>query len=76
MITDLKGLPAAASCNAATERQFPIGTMMTKKRGSSWTGRVVGYYSTELTAQGVCVESIYEQGSVQIYPINAMQKVD
>lgn len=52
---------------------FPLGTRVTKIKGSSWTGRVVGYYSTKLTPDGVCVESETETGSVQIYPTKAMR---
>ena len=36
---------------------WEIGTRLRKKSGSSWQGRVVGYYSTELTDVGYCVES-------------------
>lgn len=49
-----------------------IGTRVTKIRGSKWTGRVVGYYRTELTPAGYCVESETETGSVQIYPASAL----
>lgn len=53
-----------------------LGTRVRKKSGSSWQGRVVGYYSTSLTPQGVCVESEREPGSVQIYPVRALEKVE
>lgn len=55
--------------------QWRIGTRVTKIRGSSWTGRVVGYYRTSLTRTGYCVESENEPGSVQIYPASALQLV-
>ena len=45
---------------------------MTKTKGSKWTGRVVGFYSTTLTAIGYAVESETETGSVQIYPEAAL----
>lgn len=51
----------------------PLGTRMRKTKGSSWQGRVVGYYSTSLTPHGVCIESEREPGSVQIYPITALE---
>jgi hypothetical protein len=54
-------------------QDMPIGTRVRKKSGSRWQGRVVGYYSTELTPQGVCIESENEPGSVQIYPIKAVE---
>ena len=49
------------------------GTRVTKTKGSAWTGRVVGRYSTALTPEGYCVESENEPGSVQIYPAAALQ---
>lgn len=48
---------------------------MRKKKGSSWQGRVCGFYSTELTPLGLCIESEREPGSVQIYPISALEEV-
>jgi len=52
---------------------WKIGTRVRKKSGSSWQGRVVGYYSTYLTRVGYCVESEREPGSVQIYPAAALE---
>lgn len=54
----------------------PIGARLRKKSGSSWQGRVVGYYSTSLTPEGYAIESEREPGSVQIYPISALEEVD
>lgn len=47
-----------------------------KKSGSSWQGHVVGFYSTELTPEGYCIESERESGSVQIYPLLALEPVE
>lgn len=44
-----------------------------KTKGSSWRGRICGFYSTELTPIGYAVESYFEPGSVQIYPENALE---
>ena len=55
---------------------FPLGARVRKKSGSSWHGRVVGYYSTSFTPEGVCVESERESGSVQIYPAKALEVID
>lgn len=55
------------------DRHFPLGTRVTKIRGSSWTGLVVGYYSTSLNPDGICVESENEPGSVQVYPAAALR---
>jgi dihydrofolate reductase (trimethoprim resistance protein) len=54
----------------------PVGTRMRKRSGSSWQGKVVGYYSTTLTPVGYCIESEREPGSVQIYPSQALELVE
>jgi hypothetical protein len=63
--------------NQATEddkpRKFKLHDRVSKTRGSSWTGRVCGFYSTSLTPIGYCVESENEPGSVQIYPEGALK---
>lgn len=53
-------------------RKFKLGDRVTKTKGSSWTGHVVGFYSTNLTPIGYAVESENEPGSVQIYPEAAL----
>ncbi|WP_375165804.1 hypothetical protein [Rhizobium hidalgonense] len=72
-------LPAAA-CIAAGEcgcgagaRKFNLGDRVSKATGSSWNGHIVGFYSTELTPIGYCVESEREPGSVHIYPEAALR---
>lgn len=52
--------------------RWPVGATVTKRRGSNWSGRVVGFYSTQLTPEGYAVESQHERGSVQIYPVAAL----
>lgn len=52
-----------------------MGVRVRKLKGSSWTGHVVGYYSTALTPVGYAVESENEPGSVQIYPAGALEVV-
>lgn len=54
---------------------FQMGDRLRKKKGSSWQGRVVGYYTTELTPEGYAIESEREPGSVQIYPVSALELV-
>lgn len=51
------------------------GARLCKKKGSSWQGRVCGFYSTALTPIGLCIESEREPGSVQIYPISALEEI-
>lgn len=58
---------------ASTHPTFGLGDKVTKKSGSHWTGKVVGFYSTKLTPEGYAVESSTEMGSVQIYPAGALE---
>jgi hypothetical protein len=53
-----------------------MGHRVRKKSGSAWHGRIVGTYRTTLTAEGYCVESEREPGSVQIYPAHALMAVE
>jgi dihydrofolate reductase (trimethoprim resistance protein) len=59
--------------NTDKKKQFRIGDRVTKIKGSQWTGRIVGFYSTTLTPEGYAVESETEIGSVQIYPAAAIR---
>lgn len=54
--------------------KYKLGDLLTKKSGSQWTGIVVGFYSTKRTPHGYAIESIFEEGSVQIYPEKALEK--
>ena len=56
--------------------KFKLGDFVRKIKGSMWSGKVVGTYSTELTPEGYAVESFFEKGSVQIYPAAALEKVE
>lgn len=62
--------------SVAPAAKFKVGSLVTKVKGSQWTGRVVGTYSTTLTPEGYAVESSTERGSVQIYPAAALELVD
>lgn len=53
--------------------KFKLGDEVMKVSGSTWSGTVVGTYSTKLTPEGYAVESDSHPGSVQIYPANALQ---
>lgn len=55
---------------------YKLGDLLTKTKGSSWTGHVVGFYGTGLTDEGYAIESINEPGSVQIYPVSALRRAD
>lgn len=54
---------------------YKIGDRVRKKSGSEWQGLVVGHYSTKLTPDGVAVESESHSGSVQIYPVAALERM-
>lgn len=53
--------------------RWDLGTRVRKVKGSSWQGRIVGFYATDLTPEGYAVESEREPGSVQIYPVSALE---
>ena len=59
----------------STHTKFALGDAVEKTKGSSWHGKVVGWYSTALTSDGYCVESYREPGSVQIYPAAALRLI-
>lgn len=54
---------------------FALGDRVRKKSGAAWQGRVVGWYCTTLTPEGYAVESESHPGSVQIYPVAALERV-
>lgn len=56
-------------------QKFKLGDSVRKKSGSEWEGKVVGFYSTDLTPEGYCVESRAHSGSVQIYPVSALERL-
>ncbi|KAB2929856.1 MAG: DfrB family trimethoprim-resistant dihydrofolate reductase [Candidatus Contendobacter sp.] len=58
-----------------THTTFRHGDYVQKHSGSSWRGKVVGWYTTTLTHEGYAVESICEPGSVQIYPAAALVRM-
>ena len=54
---------------------FCLGDRVRKRSGAAWQGCVVGWYSTTLTPEGYAVESEAHPGSVQIYPVAALERV-
>ena len=54
---------------------FVLGERVRKKSGAAWQGHIVGWYSTKLTPEGYAVESEAHLGSVQIYPVAALERV-
>lgn len=55
--------------------KYSFGETVRKKKGSQWEGRIVGFYTTDLTPIGYAVESTAHKGSVQIYPEAALATV-
>lgn len=53
--------------------RWRIGDLVRKKQGSSWRGKVCGWYSTDHTPEGYDIESHYEPGSVQCWPLAALE---
>ena len=47
-----------------------------KTGGSEWSGPICGFYSTQGTPIGYCVESECHKGSVQIWPEAALEPTD
>lgn len=74
-----KGIPGTRIIAYRLERtmhsdpKFLLGDFVEKVSGAQWRGRIVGFYSTELTPEGYAVESVFETGSVQIYPAAALR---
>ena len=52
---------------------YDYGTPLQKKKGSQWRGFVRGFYTSSLTVEGYCIESMNEKGSVQLYPLEALE---
>ena len=67
--------PAADPFALPSGAAFSLGDRVRKKSGAAWQGRVVGWYCTKLTPEGYAVESEAHPGSVQIYPVAALERV-
>ncbi len=53
-----------------------MGDRVRKKSGAAWQGQIVGWYCTNLTPEGYAVESEAHPGSVQIYPVAALERIN
>ena len=67
--------PAAREFALPFRPSFGLGDRVRKKSGAAWQGQVVGWYCTKLTPEGYAVESESHPGSVQIYPVAALERV-
>ena len=67
--------PVAGPFALPLRATFGLGDRVRKKSGAAWQGQVVGWYSTKLTPEGYAVESESHPGSVQIYPVAALERV-
>ena len=69
------GTPAPGPFSLPSRATFGLGDRVRKKSGAAWQGLVVGWYCTKLTPEGYAVESESHPGSVQIYPVAALERV-
>lgn len=53
--------------------KYALGQFVRKRSGAQWSGRIVGFYSTEQTPRGYAVESRWHKNTVQIYPEAALE---
>ena len=67
--------PVAREFALPLRATFGLGDRVRKKSGAAWQGQVVGWYCTRLTPEGYAVESESHPGSVQIYPVAALERV-
>ncbi|MFZ6722617.1 trimethoprim-resistant dihydrofolate reductase DfrB [Undibacterium sp. Ji49W] len=73
--SDEVSTPVAGQFAFPLRATFGMGDRVRKKSGAAWQGQVVGWYSTKLTPEGYAVESESHPGSVQIYPVAALERV-
>ena len=73
--SDAVDRPVAGPFALPSSATFGLGDRVRKKSGAAWQGRVVGWYCTKLTPEGYAVESESHPGSVQIYPVGALERV-
>ena len=74
-INFIKTLLAAQRAKVCKDFTYSLGQKLRKKSGSEWSGTVVGFYSTELTPEGYAIESDKHKGTVQIYPLAALELI-
>jgi dihydrofolate reductase (trimethoprim resistance protein) len=72
---DISTPPVAGQFALPLRATFGLGDRVRKKSGAAWQGQVVGWYCTKLTPEGYAVESEAHPGSVQIYPVAALERV-
>ncbi|HHL2895856.1 TPA: trimethoprim-resistant dihydrofolate reductase DfrB [Pseudomonas aeruginosa] len=68
--------PVAGNIVFPSNATFGIGDRVRKKSGAAWQGQIVGWYCTNLTPEGYAVESEAHPGSVQIYPVAALERIN
>ncbi len=59
-----------------TNWTFKLGDKVKKISGSEWSGRVVGFYNTDQTKEGYCIESDKHKNTVQLYPLKALTLIE
>ena len=54
---------------------YKLGDQVRKKAGSEWYGKIVGFYTTDQTPDGYCIESGAHKNTVQLYPLAAIEAI-
>ncbi len=59
------------------QTRFPLGCAVRKVSGPQWNGKVVGYYSSTFTQEGLVIECTVEGalGQVHVEPSKRMERV-
>ncbi|HHK5623272.1 TPA: trimethoprim-resistant dihydrofolate reductase DfrB [Pseudomonas aeruginosa] len=68
--------PVAGQFAFPSNAAFGMGDRVRKKSGAAWQGQIVGWYCTKLTPEGYAVGSEAHPGSVQIYPVAALERIN
>lgn len=57
-------------------KMFPLGCKVQKASGPEWRGKVVGYYSSTWTPEGLVIECTAEgaRGQVHVEPAKRMER--
>lgn len=58
--------------------KFPLGCEVRKASGPEWHGKVVGYYASTFTPEGLVIECTVEgaRGQVHVEPAKRMMRND
>ncbi len=74
----MSDIPAGVDGIITATIAFPLGCAVRKKSGPEWHGKVVGYYSSSFTHEGLVIECTAEgaRGQVHVEPAKRMERND